>query len=40
MTADGFAFVCLVIAGLSLFAGVLGWASWAESRQAQEKARK
>lgn len=39
MTTAGFEFVILVISALILFGGVLGWASWEESRAAR-KARK
>lgn len=32
MTTDGMVFVALAIGALTLFGGVLGWASWMESR--------
>ena len=32
MTTGGLEFLALVIGALSLFAGVLGWASWMEGR--------
>ena len=32
MTAHEFAFLVLALGSFSLFGGVLGWASWMESR--------
>ena len=32
MSSPEIAFLVLAVGALSLFAGVLGWASWAESR--------
>ena len=37
MSAGDIGFLCLVVGALSLFAGVLGWASWMESREAKRK---
>jgi hypothetical protein len=38
MTTGGLAFLVLVISALSLFAGVLGWASWMEGRDKKRAA--
>jgi hypothetical protein len=35
MTTNEFAFLVLVVCVFSLFGGVLGWASWMESRRRQ-----
>lgn len=39
MTTNDIAIVALAVGALTLFAGVLGWASWDESRRAR-RARK
>ncbi|HWA68447.1 MAG TPA: hypothetical protein VG821_01275 [Rhizomicrobium sp.] len=35
LSSDEIGFLVLVVAALVLFAGVLGWASWDESRRAR-----
>jgi len=38
MSGGEIAFLGLVVGGLTLFAGVLAWASWMESRERKAKA--
>jgi hypothetical protein len=37
MTGSDIGFVVLVVAALTIFGGVLGWASWPETRAWKEK---
>lgn len=37
LTVSEIAFLALAVGALSLFAGVLGWASWMESRTARRE---
>ena len=37
MTANDIAFLTLVVGALTLFGGVLGWASWDESRNNRKR---
>ena len=40
MSVQGIAFLVLVVSALSLFGGVLAWASWMEGRENKRKAAK
>jgi len=40
MSVEDFAFLALVVGALSLFGGVLAWASWMEGREKRRKAAK